>query len=40
LYGVTAFYLECSGKTKMAATYYEKAGEELKVKFTNFFDVK
>ncbi len=40
LYGVTAFYLECSGKTKIAATYYEKAGKEMKVKFTNFFEAK
>jgi hypothetical protein len=38
LYGVTAFYLECCGETKMAATYYEKAGEEMKVKFGALFE--
>ena len=38
LYGVTAFYLECCGETKMAATYYEKAGKEMKVKFGALFE--
>ncbi len=37
LYGVTAFYLECAGRTADALKYYEKAGGAVKNKFSKLF---
>jgi hypothetical protein len=38
LIGATAFYLECAGRTDLAAPYYLKAGEDVKQKYDKLFE--
>jgi hypothetical protein len=38
LYGIAAFYLECSGALDPAVYFYGKAGSEIEAQFGRFFD--